>query len=70
MQPGAILHTAQSLFHDHGPAKEIGLASAWIDRRHGQGGWGATVPQEGARYDFRLTSMADMAKAHGENLRA
>lgn len=27
-----ILHTAQSLFHDHVPAKEIGLATAYIER--------------------------------------
>ena len=70
VEPPAILHTAQSLFHDHAPAKQFGLASAWIDRRHDQAGWGATVPQDGARYDFRFTSMADMAKAHQEDLRA
>ena len=58
-----ILHTAQSLFHDHVPAKEFGLATAWIDRRHGQAGWGATPPAEGARYDFRFASLAEMAEA-------
>ncbi len=69
--PGDILHTAQSLFHDHGPAKQFGLASAWIDRRHDQGGWGATMPAaDGAGYDFRFTSMAEMVKAHQEDLRA
>ncbi|MGI4943551.1 MAG: haloacid dehalogenase type II [Janthinobacterium lividum] len=67
---GDILHTAQSLFHDHAPAKQVGLASAWIDRRHDQGGWGATMPAPGSRYDFRFTSMADMVKAHQEDLRA
>ena len=35
-----ILHTAESLFHDHVPAKRIGLASCWIHRRHGQEGFG------------------------------
>ena len=58
-----ILHTAQSLFHDHVPAKEFGLATAWIDRRHGQAGWGATPPAEGARYDFHFASLAEMAEA-------
>ena len=67
----AILHTAQSQFHDHAPAKTAGLASAWIDRRHEQGGWGATMPPpEGATFDFRFNSMADMVKAHQEHLRA
>jgi 2-haloacid dehalogenase len=61
----AILHTAQSLFHDHAPAKRFGLASAWIDRRHDQQGWGATMaPPEGASYDFRFPSMAAMVEAH------
>jgi 2-haloalkanoic acid dehalogenase type II len=60
-----ILHTAQSLFHDHAPAKQFGLSSAWIDRRHEQSGWGATMaPPEGASYDFRFPSMAALAEAH------
>jgi 2-haloalkanoic acid dehalogenase type II len=60
-----ILHTAQSLFHDHAPAKRFGLASAWIDRRHDQQGWGATLaPPDGAGYDFRFPSMAAMVTAH------
>ncbi len=32
-----ILHTAESLFHDHGPANDFGLASCWIHRRHDRG---------------------------------
>jgi 2-haloalkanoic acid dehalogenase type II len=63
----AILHTAQSLFHDHRPANRVGLASAWIDRRAGIPGSGATMPLESMpRFDFRFTSMAEMAKAHRE----
>jgi 2-haloalkanoic acid dehalogenase type II len=37
-----ILHVAQSLYHDHVPARELGLDSVWIDRRHGREGRGAT----------------------------
>jgi 2-haloacid dehalogenase len=60
-----ILHTAQSLFHDHAPAKAVGLASAWIDRRHATGGFGATMaPPPGASYDMRFDSMADLVAAH------
>jgi 2-haloalkanoic acid dehalogenase type II len=60
-----ILHTAQSLFHDHAPARTFGLASAWIDRRHDQQGWGATMaPPESADYDFRFPSLIAMAQAH------
>ena len=65
-----ILMTAQSLFHDHGPAKRAGLRSAWIDRRHAQDGWGATMPPpEGAAYEFRFDSMAALASAHAAALR-
>jgi 2-haloacid dehalogenase len=39
-----ILHVAQSLFHDHVPAKALGMTSVWIDRRRGRGGSGATPP--------------------------
>ena len=37
-----ILHVAQSLFHDHVPAKELGLTTVWVDRRHDREGFGAT----------------------------
>jgi len=43
-----ILHVAQSLYHDHVPARRLGLATAWIDRRRGRGGSGATPPAEAA----------------------
>jgi len=39
-----ILHVAQSLFYDHVPAQELGLASVWIDRRHNRPGFGASPP--------------------------
>ncbi len=63
-QKSSILHVAQSLFHDHAPANAIGLASAWIDRRHGKTGWGATAPPPGGvRYDFRFRDLAELASA-------
>jgi 2-haloacid dehalogenase len=65
-----ILHTAESLFHDHLPANRAGLASAWIHRRHAQKGFGATQPPGTMpRYDFQFTSMAEMARTHQEALR-
>lgn len=64
-----ILHTAQSLFHDHAPANTAGLASAWIDRRHDQSGWGATMAPPGSpRFDFRFASMAELVEAHRRSL--
>ena len=46
-----ILHVAQSLYHDHLPAKKLGLATVWIDRQYLLEGirdlkrdnWGATT---------------------------
>ena len=65
-----ILHTAESMFHDHGPANTHGLASCWIFRRHGQDGFGATMhPDEMPKYDFRFNSMAGLVKAHQDALR-
>lgn len=60
-----ILHTAESMFHDHAPANRHGLASCWIYRRHEQEGFGATMhPGEMPHYDFCFNSMGEMAKAH------
>jgi 2-haloacid dehalogenase len=67
----SILHTAQSLFHDHAPAKRLGLATAWIDRHHDRPGWGATPPPpEDAAYDMRFPSLAAMAAAHRQEVGA
>ncbi|MEZ4629166.1 MAG: haloacid dehalogenase type II [Deinococcales bacterium] len=64
-----ILHTAESMFHDHQPANKSGLASCWIYRRHAQEGFGATMhPGEMPKYHFRFNSMADMVKAHQQDL--
>jgi 2-haloalkanoic acid dehalogenase type II len=60
-----ILHTAESLYHDHLPANDIGLASAWINRRHGRQGLGAThPPPRMPNYNFKFNSLAEMMEAH------
>ena len=60
-----VLHTAQSLFHDHVPAKAHNLATCWIDRRHAHEGFGATMdPGTRPSPDFRFNSMAELATAH------
>ena len=59
-----LLHVAQSLFHDHVPARREGLPSVWINRRHDRPGWGATPePSEQWTYNLEFTSMADFADA-------
>jgi 2-haloacid dehalogenase len=66
VSPDQILHTAQSLFHDHVPARVFGLANCWIDRQGlSRGGeWGATakVPER-PDVDFLFPSLGEMADA-------
>ena len=65
-----ILHTAESMFHDHKPANDLGLKSCWIYRRHAQEGFGATMnPGEMPHVDFRFNSMLELVKAHQDELR-
>ena len=58
--PSRILHVAQSLYHDHVPAKRLGLSTAWVDRRGDRPGFGATPPAE-ATPDLRVPDMATLA---------
>jgi putative hydrolase of the HAD superfamily len=59
-----LLHVAQSLFHDHVPAKRENLPSVWINRRHDRPGWGATPePSQEWSYNLEFSSMADFADA-------
>jgi 2-haloacid dehalogenase len=57
-----VLHVAQSLFHDHVPARRLGLSTVWIDRRAGREGSGAT-PSAEAEPDATYPSMAAFAEA-------
>ena len=56
-----ILHVAQSLFHDHVPAKSFGLTTGWVDRRHDRAGYGATPPAT-ATPDLTVPDMATLAE--------
>ena len=62
--PERILHVAQSLFHDHVPAKELGLTTVWIDRRAGRRGGGAARPAS-ATPDVTFPTLAAFADAVG-----
>ena len=62
--PTQLLHVAQSLFHDHVPAKAMGLDTVWINRRHNKPGWGATPnPNTEVQPDLEFTSLAAFADA-------
>ncbi len=70
MERQDILHTAESMFHDHAPANKYRLASCWIYRRNEQEGFGATMNAgEMPKYDFQFNGMADLVMAHQDALR-
>jgi 2-haloacid dehalogenase len=56
-----ILHVAQSLFHDIKPAREMGIASVWVNRRKGRRGAGATYPAE-ATPDLEVPDLISLAR--------
>ena len=60
LPPARILHVAQSLFHDHVTAKQLGLRTVWVDRRAGKAGGGATPPAQ-ATPDLTVPDMATLA---------
>ena len=61
-----ILHTAQSLYHDHVPAEAMGIARCWINRRGDTGtGSGANSPvAHMPKLDFQFPTLGAMAAAH------
>ncbi len=65
LQQNQLLHVAQSLFHDHEPARRLGLATVWIDRRRDRDGYGATPPPEDGSITptWQFPSMATFAEA-------
>jgi 2-haloalkanoic acid dehalogenase type II len=58
-----VLHTAQSLFHDHVPAKRLGLTTMWINRQAGRPG-ATKVPDEAVKPDAEVASMAALVAMH------
>jgi len=60
-----VLHAAQSRFHDIAPARELGIACVWVNRRHDKSGDGATA-SSAATPDLEvcdLKTLADMMEA-------
>ena len=62
-----ILHTAQSLYHDHVPAKGFGLTSIWVNRQAGRAG-ATKVPDTPVHPDWEVPSMAAMVALHKQHL--
>lgn len=64
IKPEEILHTAQSLHHDHVPAQKAGLARCWIDRHNlaNSDNWGATAKVPERPYtNYRFDTLIELA---------
>ena len=61
LPPKAILHVAQSLFHDIPPAMSVGMRTVWIDRRYKEKGSGAT-PSTSAVPDLVVPSLRALTR--------
>jgi len=62
-----VLHAAQSRFHDVAPARSLGIATVWVNRRHDKHGEGATA-RSAAMPDLEVPDMktlADRVEANG-----
>jgi 2-haloalkanoic acid dehalogenase type II len=58
VRPEEVLQTAQSQFHDHQPARRVGIRSVWIERP------GATMGNLGDPiFDWRFGTLGEMADA-------
>jgi len=60
LTPYNWLHVAQSLYHDHVPAKSLGLRTVRVDRPTRLAGTGI-APPAGVKPDARTTSLAEVA---------
>ena len=56
------LHVAQSRFHDVAPARSLGLATVWVNRRSGKPGHGATTASD-ATPDLEVPNLKTLADA-------
>ena len=57
-----ILHVAQSLYHDHVPAKELGFRTAWINRPSLLAGTGL-APNASVQPDFIFADLSGLASS-------
>jgi 2-haloacid dehalogenase len=61
LPPERVLHVAQSLYHDIGPAKALGLRTVWVNRRQDRAGSGATPPAQ-AEPDLEVANLETLAR--------
>jgi len=61
--PRQVLHVAQSLFHDHVPAKQLQLTTVWVRRVSPRPGFGAAPqPNRPVWPDIVVSTLAELAE--------
>jgi 2-haloacid dehalogenase len=55
-----LLHAAESLYHDVAPARELGIATVWVNRRQGKPA--AATRVVGVRPDLEVASVGELAR--------
>ncbi|KAK4957728.1 hypothetical protein LTR10_005695 [Elasticomyces elasticus] len=61
IEKGDLVHVAQSLFHDHGPATKNQLMSVWVDRGGDMGGE-IEGAQEKFGFQMRVQTLGELAE--------
>ena len=59
-----VLHVAQSLFHDHAPAKQLGFTTVWVNRPSRCPGVGVAKPTQ-ASPDLEISDLASLVELAG-----
>jgi 2-haloacid dehalogenase len=55
-----VLHAAQSLYHDHVPAKQLGFSTVWVNRASRLPGTGVALPAQ-AQPDLTVPDLASLS---------
>jgi 2-haloacid dehalogenase len=58
--PDKLLHVAESLYHDVVPAREMGIATVWVNRRQGRAASATKLAD--AKPDLEVASIAELAE--------
>jgi 2-haloacid dehalogenase len=62
ISPDRLVHAAQSIYHDVVPARSLGIATVWVNRKSARPGMGAVRASAG-RPDLEVPDLASLAAA-------
>ncbi len=65
VERGEIVHIAQSLYHDHVPAKALGMKTVWVDRNASATGGATRTPDADVFPDLTVRTLAEFADVVG-----